>query len=162
MSYNLLLMRSYRLGCIPLARGTSPWLVALAAASFAGERLAGLRLIGLLVISVALASLSFAGGAQIQGAAMPIIAVVIRGRDLPRQLRSQLTAGLTGGVLSLLAYGLVLWAPTRGALAPIAALRETSIVIGAVIGTIVFHEPFGRTRMIATLLVTTGIVLMTL
>jgi drug/metabolite transporter (DMT)-like permease len=62
-------------------------------------------------------------------------------------------------VLSLLAYGLVLWAQTHGALAPIAALRETSVVIGAVIGAVVFHEPFGRHRVVATLVVTAGVVL---
>ena len=53
----------------------------------------------------------------------------------------------------MLAYGLVLWAQTRGALAPIAALRETSVIFGAIIGTLVFREPFGRTRVAATVLV---------
>ena len=82
-----------------------------------------------------------------------------RGRSLPRQLRPHLVIGLVGGVLSLLAYGLVLWAQTHGALAPIAALRETSVVIGAVIGAVIFHEPFGRYRVVATVVVTVGVVL---
>jgi len=56
--------------------------------------------------------------------------------------------------------GLVLWAQTRGALAPIAALRETSVIFGAIIGTLVFREPFGRARIGATVLVVTGIVLL--
>ena len=51
--------------------------------------------------------------------------------------------GLGAGALSVLAYGLVLWAQTRGALAPIAALRETSVIFGAIIATLVFREPFG-------------------
>ena len=45
--------------------------------------------------------------------------------------------GLAGGAISLVAYGLVLWAQTSGALAPIAALRETSNLFGALIGAIV-------------------------
>jgi drug/metabolite transporter (DMT)-like permease len=69
-------------------------------------------------------------------------------------------SGLLAGGLSVLAYGLVLWAQTRGDLAPIAALRETSVIFGAVIGTVVFHEPFGRWRIAATLLVVIGVLLL--
>jgi drug/metabolite transporter (DMT)-like permease len=60
----------------------------------------------------------------------------------------------------VLAYGLVLWAQTRGALAPIAALRETSVIFGAIIGTLIFREPFGRSRIAATVLVAAGIILL--
>jgi hypothetical protein len=48
------------------------------------------------------------------------------------------------GALSLAACALVLWAQTRGTLAPIAALRETS----AIIGELVLHELSGRWRII--------------
>ena len=86
---------------------------------------------------------------------------LVRRRDvLLKQPRRILLAGLAAGALSVLAYGLVLWAQTRGALAPIAALRETSVIIGAIIGTLVFREPFGRTRIAATILVAAGIVLL--
>ena len=61
--------------------------------------------------------------------------------------------------MSLAAYGLVLWAQTRGALAPIAALRETSIIIGAVIGAVFFGERFGIGRAMASTVVVAGIVL---
>lgn len=53
-------------------------------------------------------------------------------------------------MLSRLAYGLVLWAQTRGTVAPVAALRETSIVFGAFISAVLFHERFGRARITAT------------
>ena len=56
----------------------------------------------------------------------------------------------------------MLWAQARGALAPIAALRETSVIVGAVIGTLVFGERFGRWRITATVLVVAGVVLVTL
>jgi drug/metabolite transporter (DMT)-like permease len=95
----------------------------------------------------------------LQGPEVPILALWTRGRHLPRQLRPHLLVGLVGGAVSLIAYGLVLWAQTRGALAPIAALRETSVVFGGVIGAVVFHERFGRYRVVATLLVATGVVL---
>jgi drug/metabolite transporter (DMT)-like permease len=86
---------------------------------------------------------------------------LVRRRDVVRDVsRRVLVSGMLAGALSVLAYGLVLWAQTRGALAPIAALRETSVIIGAVIGTLVFHEPFGRWRIAATVLVVAGVLLL--
>jgi drug/metabolite transporter (DMT)-like permease len=96
----------------------------------------------------------------LQSLCVPLFAAVRRRDVLLKQPRRILLAGLAAGALSVLAYGLVLWAQTRGALAPIAALRETSVIFGAIIGTLVFREPFGRTRIIATVLVVAGIVLL--
>lgn len=206
--YSLLLMRCYRLGefgqVYPLARGTSPWLVAIAAAVFAGEHLPTVRLLGVLVISAGLITLVFAGGVPtrsqvpaigaalltgvtiatyttvdgfgvrdaatvtgyagwlflIQGPVLPLLAVAVRRDRLWQQVRPHLAAGLSGGVLSLIAYGLVLWAQTRGELAPVAALRETSVIVGALIGAVLFRERFGRWRIAATVLVVDGVILM--
>ena len=91
---------------------------------------------------------------------VPMFAVLRRRHVLLKQPKRILLAGLAAGALSVLAYGLVLWAQTRGALAPIAALRETSVIFGAIIGTLIFREPFGRTRIAATVLVAAGIVLL--
>ena len=51
--------------------------------------------------------------------------------------------GLGGGAVSLVAYGLVLLAQTSGALAAVAALRETSIAFGVLLGAFVLHEAAG-------------------
>ena len=91
---------------------------------------------------------------------VPLFALVRRREVLLKQPPRILLSGLAAGALSVLAYGLVLWAQTRGALAPIAALRETSVIFGAIIGTLVFREPFGRSRIAATVLVVAGIVLL--
>jgi drug/metabolite transporter (DMT)-like permease len=93
---------------------------------------------------------------------VPMFAAFRRRDVLLKQPKRILLAGLAAGALSVLAYGLVLWAQTRGALAPIAALRETSVIFGAIIGTLIFREPFGRTRIAATVLVAAGIVLLNL
>jgi drug/metabolite transporter (DMT)-like permease len=91
---------------------------------------------------------------------VPMFALARRRDVLLKQPRRILLSGLAAGALSVLAYGLVLWAQTRGALAPIAALRETSVIFGAIIGTLVFRERFGRARITATVLVVAGIVLL--
>jgi drug/metabolite transporter (DMT)-like permease len=95
-----------------------------------------------------------------QSLCVPMFALVRRRNVLLKQPPRILLSGLAAGALSVLAYGLVLWAQTRGALAPIAALRETSVIFGAVIGALAFREPFGRTRVVATVIVVTGILLL--
>jgi drug/metabolite transporter (DMT)-like permease len=65
-----------------------------------------------------------------------------------------------GGAMALVAYGIVLWAQTRGALAAVAALRETSVVAAAIIGARVFGESLGRRRVVAATVVTPGVVLL--
>jgi drug/metabolite transporter (DMT)-like permease len=98
----------------------------------------------------------------LQGPVMPLIARLRRGPGLRTQVRPVLVAGLGGGVVSLLAYGLVLVAQTSGATAAVSALRETGIVFGAIIGTVFFGERFGVGRVIAAAVVALGIVLVDL
>jgi drug/metabolite transporter (DMT)-like permease len=68
--------------------------------------------------------------------------------------------GAVAGVLSPLAYGLVLWAQTRGALAAVSALRETSVVFGAALGAIFLREPFGRNRILAAVAIASGVLIL--
>lgn len=98
----------------------------------------------------------------LQGPGMPLIALLRRGPRLRTQAWPVLVAGLGGGVVSLAAYGLVLVAQTSGATAAVAALRETSIVFGAVIGTVFFGERFGVGRVVASAVVALGIVVVNL
>jgi drug/metabolite transporter (DMT)-like permease len=96
----------------------------------------------------------------LDGVAIPGYAVLTRGRRLGAALRAHLAAGLLGGVLSIVAYGLVIWAQTRGTLAAVAALRETSVIVAAGIGTVYFGERFGRRRMLAATLVAIGVIML--
>jgi drug/metabolite transporter (DMT)-like permease len=98
----------------------------------------------------------------IQGTIVVLIGLWVRGRALAREAAPHVGVGFACGVLSLTAYALVLWAQTRGALAAVAALRETSVIVGAAIGAVAFHERFGRSRLIATVVVAAGIVLLNL
>ncbi|WP_055548504.1 DMT family transporter [Streptomyces sp. NBRC 110028] len=96
----------------------------------------------------------------LQGFVIPACALATRRRALAAQLRPVAPRGLLGGALSVCAYGLVLWAQTRAALAPVAALRESSIIVGAAIGTVFFKERFGAPRIAAAGLMVAGIGLM--
>ncbi len=68
--------------------------------------------------------------------------------------------GIFGGVLAMAAYGLVIYALSLGAMAHISALRETSVLFAALIGTLILRETSvspGR-RVAAAGLVSVGIV----
>ena len=96
------------------------------------------------------------------GFPIPLYAAAIHRRDLLARMRERLPVGLAAGALSLTAYGLVIWAQRRGALAVVAALRETSVLVAAVIGGVAFGERFGRRRVVAAGFITAGIVLLNL
>jgi drug/metabolite transporter (DMT)-like permease len=98
----------------------------------------------------------------LQGPAAPVLALVRRRGRLRSAVLGSTVRGLTGGTISLVAYSLVLWAQTSGALAPIAALRESSIVFGAVIGAVFLREPMGRKRIAAAALVVCGVLAVSL
>ncbi len=76
----------------------------------------------------------------------------------PRVPRDLIVRAAVAGVISVLAYGLVLWAQTRGELAIVAGLRETSVVFGAAIGATVFGERLGSRRIAASVLIAAGAV----
>ena len=144
----------------PLGRTANAELPAVVAALGTGVMIAGYTTVDGVGVRGSGSVLGYTGWLfLLQGAALPILAYARRGRGLARQARPYLLAGLAGGVLSLAAYGLVLWAQTRAALAPVAALRETSSLMGAIIGAVVFRESFGRRRILAAVVVTAGVVL---
>ncbi len=75
-------------------------------------------------------------------------------------LRRQWRSLLIAGALDFGAYGLAIWALSLGAMVQVSALRETSVLFAAYIGTRLLGEPLGVQRMFAALLVVTGIVLL--
>ncbi|WP_234010573.1 EamA family transporter [Streptomyces sp. SPB074] len=98
----------------------------------------------------------------LQGPVLPLLAL-IRWRDrFGERIRVGWRTGVLGGVLSLSAYGLVVGAQAYGDLASIAARSETSIVIAAVIGAVVFRERLGRWRLVASAVVLGGIAVLEL
>jgi drug/metabolite transporter (DMT)-like permease len=96
----------------------------------------------------------------LEGPAMPLYALALRRGRMWRSLDGYWLLGGLCGVLSVAAYGLVIWAQTRGALAAVAALRESSVVVAAAIGALIFHERFGRRRIFASAAIAAGVVLL--
>ena len=68
--------------------------------------------------------------------------------------------GLVGGLCSVCAYGVALWAMTQAPIALVAALRETSVLFGTALGAFLLKERFGYARWFAAALITAGAVAM--
>ncbi len=89
----------------------------------------------------------------------PLFALVAwrRGKDLWPSVRANWKGGAIGGAMSLVAYWIVLWAMTLGTIAPVAALRETSVIFAAVIAATFLKEGFGWPRIVAACVVAVGV-----
>ena len=64
------------------------------------------------------------------------------------------------GLLVVMAYGLVLYALSQGAMAHISALRETSVLFAVLIGVVFLGEPLGWRRIAAAAVIAAGVVLL--
>ena len=184
----------------PIARGTAPLLVAVAAWLFAGEILAPLQMAGLVIVCAGLISLawrrrtaidsdhkavslalltslwialySICDGLGVRRAGvdfsyiawlfvlsgLPILAVACwrRWGRLTSLVRAHGRLGLGAGLVTALAYGLVIWALGRAPMAQVVTLRETSVLFAAAIGALVLKEPFGKRRIVAAAIIVVG------
>lgn len=90
-----------------------------------------------------------------------IVALFWLGRKRLRSLpvRSWLI-GVTGGLLSSLAYGLAIYAKSLTTLGSVSAIRETSVVMAALIGIVWFGERPWKLRLASAAVVAAGIILL--
>ncbi|MGW4202230.1 EamA family transporter [Streptomyces sp. NPDC004726] len=141
--------------------GTRPRWSALAASVATGLSIAAYTVVDGVGVRASGSAVGYLAWLMIlEGGLIPMYALLrLRGELLPR-LRPYAVRGLSGAALSVVAYGLVLWAQTRAPLAPVAALRESSIIVGAAIGALFFKERFGAPRIAAAGLMVVGIGLM--
>jgi drug/metabolite transporter (DMT)-like permease len=98
----------------------------------------------------------------LSGLPMPLIVRSCRGGDSARLIRAHLKVGVFGGLISGLAYGIVIWAMSVAPIAMVISLRETSVLIAAAIGSLVLKESFGARRIAAAAVIVAGAALMNL
>lgn len=78
------------------------------------------------------------------------------GRALLVFARRQPGVVLGGGAMTVLSYGIALWAMTRAPVAAVAALRETSILFATAIAALVLRERVGPARLLGAGLIAAG------
>lgn len=203
IGYSLFLVRAYRDGDLssvyPIARGSAPLLVTLAAAVVAGELPNTAGLTGIFLVSSGIILLTLGNGrpdgksaiaafatgifiasymvvdglgvrlseratsyaawqAVVAGVLIPLSYIVIRRRapGLPRGKEGALVVG--AGILGTLGYCIAVWAMSRSTMGGVSAIRETSIVFAALIGTFVLNEKMRWQKFLGVLVVTAGVV----
>jgi drug/metabolite transporter (DMT)-like permease len=87
--------------------------------------------------------------------ALPIFVLRRRGSPLWRGAAKTGIAAL-GGVISLLAYGIVIFAMTRAPMGSVSALRETSVLFAVLVGRMVFGERLTARRIGSATVIVVG------
>jgi drug/metabolite transporter (DMT)-like permease len=201
LGYALFLSKAYRVGDLgqtyPIARGSSPLLIALGAAVLAGEHLNGPTFAGVALVSGGIMSLALDGrrlavpsipaalgtgcfiaaysvtdgmGVRVSGNSLsytalvfflwgilvPPVFVAARGWTSLRGTWQEAAKAAGGGIISLFAYGVVIWAMQLGAMGTVSALRETSVVFAALLGRCFLRERLTPQRIAACLVIAGG------
>ncbi|MWL90438.1 DMT family transporter [Cupriavidus sp. SW-Y-13] len=91
---------------------------------------------------------------------MPVLFVARRGNAAlwTPMFQQSLAVGssIVGGLVSVAAYGIVIWALQSGAMGAVSALRETSVVFAVLIGRVFLRESVSKTRWLACIAVAAG------
>jgi drug/metabolite transporter (DMT)-like permease len=92
----------------------------------------------------------------------PVVLAVL----LPRVVRRHridwpvFSLGMVGGAFSVAAYGVVLYAQTIAPIAAVSAVRESSVIIAALIGVVFFRERPWLGRVLAAVVVAAGVTML--
>jgi phosphonate utilization associated putative membrane protein len=97
----------------------------------------------------------------LDGWPFPLLVWWRRGRDgraeILRYAARRWPLATAGGAASAGSYAIALWAMTRAPVASVAALRETSVLFAALLGTWLLKEKFGLQRALGTAVVVAGV-----
>jgi drug/metabolite transporter (DMT)-like permease len=91
-----------------------------------------------------------------------VIAVVVRRGWNWVERPSTVTSGVVAGLMSLVAYTIVLYAQTKSPLGVVSALRETGVVWAALFGVVIFKEGRARVIMAPAMAVALGVALLSI
>lgn len=98
----------------------------------------------------------------LDGGIIMLVALVLRGPSGLKPMLGFAGPGIAGGTLAFSAYSIAVWAMTKAPIPLVAAVRETSVLFGAVIAVVFLKEPLRLNRIIAAVLIVTGLVLIRL
>lgn len=83
----------------------------------------------------------------------------LRGRAFWTVVRREWPRTVISGLLGVGAFGVFLWALSRGEVGGVSALRETSVLFASLIGIFVLKERWSAPRLSGTMFITLGIML---
>lgn len=140
-------------GLFDLRKTATALLIAVFIAAYSAADAAGIRLAAKSSTPLLYVAWAFA----LDGFAYCAAAWLRRGPALLMAGRKTLARGVVGGALAFAAYGLALLAYAQAPVGLVAAVRETSIIIGAFYGALVLREGFVLRRTIAAAATAAGL-----
>ncbi len=96
----------------------------------------------------------------LSGAVMTAYGFFRVGPALVGELKAHWPMAVAGAALSTASYAIAIWAMTIAPIALVAALRETSVLFGALFATLLLREPWIAARIAAAVMVMTGALLL--
>ena len=84
------------------------------------------------------------------GIPIVLLALYLRRGQVFVSVRKSWKVGVLGGIISLLAYWIVIWAMTQAPMALVSAVRETSMVFAVLFGVFVLKERLDLARLAST------------
>lgn len=206
--YYLFLIMAYRYGDLshvyPIARGSSPLIVAFVSVVFVGEVLTRQATWSVVLIALGIMSLTLTRGASgfrepkailfalgtgvfiagytivdglgarlaysahsytfwlnaIDGVPLVLVALYLRRGEARTQVRASWKTGVFAGVISLIAYWIVIWAMTLAPMAMVSAVRETSMIFAVLFGVVLLKERLNLVRLASTAITLAGAVML--
>jgi drug/metabolite transporter (DMT)-like permease len=135
----------------------------------------GIAMALLTAVTIATYSVADGIGVRLSGAPLGFIAwtfigegvltlgafALLRTRFRPLGARGRALA-VAGGITSMVAYSIVIWAMSLAPIALVSALRESSVLFAVLLGWLFFGEPVGPRRIAACLAIAAGAALLAL
>lgn len=129
---------------LPYALGTGCFIAAYSVTDGIGGRLSG-------------APMAYtAWMCALWGVLMPITYIVLRDARSLVAIRPGFITAFCGGLVSLLAYGIVIYAMTLAPMGAVSALRETSVLFAALLGYFFLGESLTARKIMACVVIAAG------
>jgi len=93
------------------------------------------------------------------GVLMPALYTGLRGAKSLLRWRPEVLLAATGGLVSLLAYGIIIYAMATAPMGAVSALRETSVLFAALLGYLFLGETLTLRKVLACTVIATGTVM---
>ena len=95
-----------------------------------------------------------------EGVGISLMVGFLKRKNLKARIATDLKGGILAGIFGAITYATALYAFAIAPIAGMAALRETSVIFGAILAALWLKENFGLRRVILAIILAIGLILM--
>ncbi|MGB9694635.1 MAG: EamA family transporter [Caldisericaceae bacterium] len=90
----------------------------------------------------------------------PVVAVTEDIKSIREELRLNSFSMALSSIMIVISYSIVVYVMKYSPLSYIVSIREIGIVFGVIEGILILHEPYGRKRILASIIIAAGIIIL--